>query len=80
MVSFRYRPDADGGEVSDRLNRAIVRDMLADGFAMISSTRLRGRSVLRLCTINPRTTRADLRETIVKIAAFGRAREQDEPA
>jgi glutamate/tyrosine decarboxylase-like PLP-dependent enzyme len=80
MVGFRYRTDPDGEEASDALNRAIVRDMLADGFAMISSTRLRGRSVLRLCTINPRTTRADVRETIGKIAAFGRQRQEVEPA
>ena len=39
--------------------------MLRDGFALATSTVLNGRTVLRLCTINPRTTegghRADAR-------------------
>lgn len=35
-----------------------------DGFAAMTSTVLRGRRVLRLCTINPRTTTADLDATL----------------
>jgi aromatic-L-amino-acid/L-tryptophan decarboxylase len=38
--------------------------MLADGFALASSTVLNGQTVLRLCTINPRTTEAEIEETI----------------
>ena len=38
--------------------------MLADGFALATSTVLNGRTVLRLCTINPRTTEADVEQTI----------------
>jgi glutamate/tyrosine decarboxylase-like PLP-dependent enzyme len=39
------------------------------GYAAVSTTTLTGRVVLRLCTINPRTTEQDLRETIVRLAA-----------
>lgn len=39
-----------------------------DGFAAVTSTTLRGRSVLRLCTINPRTTESDIEETIERLA------------
>lgn len=39
-----------------------------DGFAAVSTTTLRGRAVLRLCTINPRTTEADLEETLRRLA------------
>jgi aromatic-L-amino-acid/L-tryptophan decarboxylase len=38
--------------------------MLADGFALATSTVLNGRTVLRLCTINPRTTEADVELTL----------------
>jgi glutamate/tyrosine decarboxylase-like PLP-dependent enzyme len=38
--------------------------MLADGFALATSTVLKGRTVLRLCTINPRTTESDVERTI----------------
>lgn len=40
----------------------------ASGYAAVSTTTLNGRTVLRLCTINPRTTEADLRETISRLA------------
>ena len=43
---------------------------MADGFAMLTSTILRGRTVLRLCTINPRTTADDIRETIARLERF----------
>jgi glutamate/tyrosine decarboxylase-like PLP-dependent enzyme len=38
--------------------------MLADGFALLSSTVLNGRTVLRLCCINPRTTETDIEQTL----------------
>lgn len=39
-----------------------------DGYAAVSPTVLRGRSVFRLCTINPRTTEDDLTGTIARLA------------
>jgi aromatic-L-amino-acid decarboxylase len=39
-----------------------------DGYAAVTSTELRGRSVLRLCTINPRTTEADVSSTLERLA------------
>lgn len=44
---------------------------LADsGFACLTSTQLRGREVLRLCTLNPLTTETDIRETLARLAAY----------
>jgi aromatic-L-amino-acid/L-tryptophan decarboxylase len=40
-----------------------------EGFAALTSTTLHGRSVLRLCTINPRTTEADIESTIERLVA-----------
>ena len=44
--------------------KRIVDAVLADGFAMLTSTTVFDRHVLRMCTINPQTTETDLRETL----------------
>lgn len=41
----------------------------ASGFAAVSSTVLTGRTVLRLCIINPRTTKADIDATVERLSA-----------
>jgi aromatic-L-amino-acid decarboxylase len=62
IVTFRH---AAGG---DDLQRAVAAAALRDGWAMLSTTELRGRAALRLCTINPRTTEDDVRETVRRLA------------
>jgi glutamate/tyrosine decarboxylase-like PLP-dependent enzyme len=57
-------------EGGDALNAALVERALADGYAAPSSTVLRGRTVLRLCTINPRTTDAEIDETVARLTAL----------
>lgn len=64
IVTFRYRPDGRSNEAIDDLNTRLITALHDTGFAMISSTVLQGRTVLRMCTINPRTTETDLAETI----------------
>ena len=49
---------------------ALAERVVADGFAAPSSTVLRGRTVLRLCTINPRTTDDDIDRTVECIASL----------
>jgi aromatic-L-amino-acid decarboxylase len=62
IVTFALR----GASASDHAARAAA--LAADGFAAVSSTSLAGRSVLRLCTINPRTTEDDIAETLLRLA------------
>jgi hypothetical protein len=38
--------------------------MQEQGFALVLTTELRGQTVLRLCTINPRTTEEDIAKTV----------------
>ena len=61
-----FRPSGAGDELTARLPAAA----LADGFAYLSSCRVHGGTALRLCTINPRTTRADVDRTIDRLAAL----------
>ena len=47
--------------------------MFDDGFAMLTTSVLRGRVVIRLCPINPRTTEDDIRQTLDRLDGFARA-------
>jgi len=67
ILTFRCTPEGVTGQALNRLNGSLVKAMIADGFAMLSSTVLRGQTVLRMCTINPRAREADVRETIRRL-------------
>ena len=71
VLTFRYVPTGWSAEEVDTLNLGLVQEMIEDGFAMVSSTVLRGRTVLRICTNNPRTTEVDIRETIQRLDSYG---------
>lgn len=73
VVSFRYLAPGLPEEELDALQLRIVDQLRAGGFALVTSTRLRDRTALRLCTINPRTTEDDLRKTIEEMARLGDA-------
>jgi hypothetical protein len=49
----------------------MVEAMLKDGYALATSTVLAGRPVLRLCTINPRTTDGEIVETVRWMTEIG---------
>ncbi|HUP20768.1 MAG TPA: aminotransferase class I/II-fold pyridoxal phosphate-dependent enzyme [Gemmatimonadota bacterium] len=65
VVTFRWR--AEDADTAERATAGLVEAAQADGFTLVSSTRLRGRTVLRLCPINPRTTDEDLLESIGRL-------------
>lgn len=66
VVCFRYR----GGDAAFHLR--LVQEILRDGFALITSTVLRGQTLLRTCTINPRTTDDDVIQTLRRVDAIAR--------
>ncbi|MFN8372496.1 MAG: pyridoxal-dependent decarboxylase [Anaerolineae bacterium] len=68
VTSFRYtRPDVLSLEEEDELNKEIVNRMTEDGYAFLSTTILKGRVVVRMCIINPRTTEGDILGTILRL-------------
>ena len=71
IVTFRYRRDGADADELDRINLAIVDGLITDGYAFLTSTLIDGRVILRLCTINPRTTEADLQGTVDLVARVG---------
>jgi glutamate/tyrosine decarboxylase-like PLP-dependent enzyme len=72
IVTFRFEPPSGTGGDSEYIHQLIVPELIADGFAMVSTTTLRDRTVLRMCTINPRTTSSDIRDTVAKIESIGK--------
>jgi glutamate/tyrosine decarboxylase-like PLP-dependent enzyme len=83
IVTFRWRPGGSDGsaitawgtpvsgdghdDLAERVNARIAAASLADGFTLVSSTVLRGRTVVRLCPINPRTTEDDIRDSLERL-------------
>lgn len=68
ICAFRWT----GGADPDALNFALVPRLVATGEAMVTSTVLRGRRWLRMCTINPRTTDEDVARTLSRLDALAR--------
>ena len=71
VVTFRYAPPGLAADQIEAVNQGLVTATLADGYAVLTSTVLRERTVLRLCTINPRTTEEEIAETVRRLAALG---------
>jgi len=66
IVCFRY------SSADDAAHLRLVQTLLEDGFALMTSTVLRGQTVLRTCTINPRTTEADIQASLERLDGFAR--------
>lgn len=64
-VCFRF------GERNE-LQTQLVDAMMRDGYALLTSTELRGAVSLRLCTVNPRTTEVDIVGTVERLDRFAR--------
>lgn len=68
IVNFRCAPVGMSPQALDELNRRIAQEITSSGYAQIFTTQLHGRTVLRMCAINPRTTAKDIRETVRRLA------------
>jgi aromatic-L-amino-acid/L-tryptophan decarboxylase len=77
IVCFGFRADGWAPDEADALNEDVVAALQADGIAAPSTTHVRGRTAIRVCLTNHRTTDADLdlflSET-VRIGSAERAR------
>lgn len=75
IVTFRFAPQSADVAAIDRLNTSIVQELMQQGTALVGTTVLGGRTVCRLCTINPRTTEEDIRTVLEAMGRAGRGLE-----
>lgn len=72
VVTFRYAPEGADENYLELFNDRVANAVAEDKFAMVSTTRLNGKLVMRMCTINPRTTELDIAETVSRINRLAR--------
>ena len=70
VVTFRWKDNSKSESEIDAITRATVDLMRNDGYALVMSTSLNRRAVLRLCPINPATNRSEIEETIRRLGVF----------
>lgn len=74
IVNFRYAPDQAMPENAlNQLNQDISKKINESGFAQVFTTQLLGKTVLRMCTINPETTKQDIHDTVARLVRIGHA-------
>lgn len=64
IVNFRYAPEGLSQKRIDAINQRIAQEITASGYAQILTTELRGKKVLRICSLHPETTEEDMKNTI----------------
>jgi glutamate/tyrosine decarboxylase-like PLP-dependent enzyme len=62
IISFRVKISEDETE-NDKINAKVSKYLLEDGYAMITTTKLKGHLALRMCPIHPETTLEFLEKT-----------------
>lgn len=67
IVCFRYAPKNLDEKEIEKVNQQLIAEIEADGRIFLTGTRLHGKTALRVCIINPRTTREDV-EFILEVA------------
>lgn len=68
ILNFRYYREGLSEEELNSFNTALSNMISNQGFAQILTTKLQGKTVLRMCTISPETTQEDIDKTIEHIS------------
>jgi aromatic-L-amino-acid/L-tryptophan decarboxylase len=72
IVCFRREWPGAGEAETERLGLALVDELERSGTALVSTTRLAGRHVIRLCVLNPTSSAEDVRRVIEHFAGAAR--------
>ncbi len=75
VINFRYRPHHSTSiefseERLNELNHSISAQITENEEAMLVTTTLNNKTVLRMCLINPRTTLDDIRDTLAQLEGY----------
>lgn len=76
IINFRYNPIAKkhSKKELDAINQYISEKVVSSRKALLVTTVLHGKTVLRMCLINPRTTLEDVKETLALCEEFANDR------
>ena len=72
IINFRYAPCKMTNEDINKLNNNISHLALQENYAGVFTTVLNDKVVLRMCTINPETTKDDIKQTITMLDKFAK--------
>ncbi len=77
IINFRYNPieKKHSKKELDAINQYISEKVVSSRKALLVTTVLHGKTVLRMCLINPRTTLDDVKETLALCEAFAKDRD-----
>ncbi|KAH8886209.1 PLP-dependent transferase [Thozetella sp. PMI_491] len=67
IITFRFAPPGMPERALDALNSALSQRITSENIAMILTTKLRGKVVLRICAINPQLSKEEMATIIAKI-------------
>jgi glutamate/tyrosine decarboxylase-like PLP-dependent enzyme len=70
VVCFRVNPGGLSEEALEALNEEVQSRVIADGTAMMSSTRLKGMYALRFCIMAHTTTWEDVERTLKALEEY----------
>lgn len=73
IVVFRYAPFGMNERELDELNITISRRLLKENIAGVLTTKLQGKTVLRICAVSPELSLEDMTEVIAKIDETARS-------
>ena len=70
IINFVFHPDGMVTEKADELAKAISTKMAEDGYALVTTTSIKGRTVLRMCPIHPGVNKEEIKNTVNKLDKF----------
>ncbi len=71
VINFRLKPEGFPSDKLDELNQFVSDQIISSQQAMLATTIIHGKKVLRMCLINPATKLDDVMETITLLEGFG---------
>ncbi|HDR8072463.1 TPA: aminotransferase class V-fold PLP-dependent enzyme [Bacillus cereus] len=72
VVTFRFVPqNISSKEEINRINEEITKKLNQSGFALVSTTILGEKKVIRICPLHPATTIEDISNTLEKLKKYG---------
>lgn len=73
VVTFRFIPEDICSQIDiNFINEYIAKELNQDGFAMVSTTILKEKKVIRLCPLHPSIKKEDIQLTLEKLINYGK--------